>query len=171
MFLHLPFSFWTKLVYLALFAVHFQPDKQIFIQCYFLLVMMPEPALYIWLRCQFRIRYSLPAFRQSPHQFSNSASYIFNLTFEFCLRFSDHWSRQKKPFWGWEMATYWPPPPALSFSNTRLSPQAKILLALLKRKAFNSKIFFCPWMRWFPVILCHAGPRSFQQSKQHFGLR
>ena len=77
-FLHLPFSFWTKLFYLTLFAVHFQPDKQIFTHCYFLLVLMPEPALYIWLRCEFCIRYSLPAFRQSPHQISNSTSYIFN---------------------------------------------------------------------------------------------
>ena len=77
-FLHLPFSFWTKLFYLTLFAVHFQPDKQIFTPCYFILVLMPEPALYIWLRCEFCIRYSLPAFRQSPRQISNSTSYIFN---------------------------------------------------------------------------------------------
>ena len=46
-------------------------------------------------------------------------------------------ARQKKPLWEWEMATYRPPPPALSLGNKRLSPQAKILLALLKRKAFN----------------------------------
>ena len=142
-FLHLPFSFWTKLFYLTLFAVHFQPDKQIFAHCYFLLVLMPEPALYIWLRCQFCIRHSLPAFRQSSCQISNSTSYIFNYTFEFCLRFSDHWSRQKKPLWGWEMATYRPPPPALSFSNTRLSPQAKILLALLKHvKLLTQRLSF-----------------------------
>ena len=31
----------------------------------------------------------------------------------FCLRINDHWLRQKKPLWGWEMATYRPPPPAL----------------------------------------------------------
>ena len=31
----------------------------------------------------------------------------------FCLRFSDHWSRQKKPLWGWEMATDRPPPPVI----------------------------------------------------------
>ena len=65
-FLHMSFSFWTHLFYLTLFAVHFQLDKQIFIHCYFLLVLMPEPALYIWLRCQFCIRYSLAAFCQSP---------------------------------------------------------------------------------------------------------
>ena len=121
-FLHLPFSFWTKLVYLALFAVHFQPDKQIFIHCYFLLVMMPEPVLYIWL-----------AFDTHSPQRRIFSTKLLTL----CLRFSDHWSRQKKPLWGWEMATYRPPPPALSFSNTWHSPQAKILLALLKRKAFN----------------------------------
>ena len=59
----------------------------------------------------------------------------FQLNFlNFCLRFSDHWSKQKKSLWGWEMATYRPPPPALSLGNT--PPQAKILLALLKYKAF-----------------------------------
>ena len=61
-FLHLPFSFWTKLFYLTLFAVHFQPDKQIFAHCYFLIVLMPEPALYIWLRCQFCIDTHSPHF-------------------------------------------------------------------------------------------------------------
>ena len=61
--------------------------------------------------------------RLFPTQFSN-----------FCLRFSDHWSRQKTSLWGWEMATHRPPAPALYLGNT--PPQAKILLALLKRKAF-----------------------------------
>ena len=68
-FLHLPFSFWTQLFDLAL---------------------MPEPVLYIWLRCQFCTRYSLAAFGQSPRQISNSASYIFNSTFEFL--FTLQWS-------------------------------------------------------------------------------
>ena len=36
-----------ELFYLTLFAVHFQLDKQIFIHCHFLLVLMPEPVLYI----------------------------------------------------------------------------------------------------------------------------
>ena len=48
---------------MTLFALHFQLDKKIFIHCYFLLVLMPEPALYIWLRCQFCVWYSLAAFR------------------------------------------------------------------------------------------------------------
>ena len=48
---------------MTLFALHFQLDKKIFIHCYFLLVLMPEPALYIWQRCQFCIWYSLAAFR------------------------------------------------------------------------------------------------------------
>ena len=115
---------------------------------YVLLVLMPEPVLYIRLRCEPCIRYSLAAFRQSPRQISNSTSYIFNKLvprfslppvslslapwervrenpgnevvfstqlLNFCLRFSDHWSRQKKPSWGWEMATDRPPPPAPSF--------------------------------------------------------
>ena len=62
------FSFWIQLFYMTLFTVYFQLDKQIFIHCYFLLVLMPdEPALYIWQRCQFCIRYSLAPFRQTPH--------------------------------------------------------------------------------------------------------
>ena len=78
------FSFWIQLFYMTLFAVYFQLDKQIFIHCYFLLVLMPdEPALYIWQRCQFCIRYSLAPFHQSPHQISNPTSYIFHSTFEF----------------------------------------------------------------------------------------
>ena len=32
----------------------------------------------------------------------------------FCLCLSDHWSRQKKLLWGWEVATDRPPPLALS---------------------------------------------------------
>ena len=85
------FRFWTQLFYMTLFVVHFQLDKQIFIHCYFLLVLMPdEPALYIWQRCQFCIRYSLAPFRQSPHQISNPTSYIFHSTFEFL--FTHQWS-------------------------------------------------------------------------------
>ena len=49
---------------------------------------MPEPALYIWLRSQFCIRYSLVAFRQSPRQITNSTS-----TFEFL--FTLQWSLVK----------------------------------------------------------------------------
>ena len=43
---------------------------------------------------------------------------------------------RQKPLWGSEMATYRPPPLALSLGNTPLRPKAKILFALLKRKAF-----------------------------------
>ena len=108
------FSFWIQLFDMTLFAVHFQLNKQIFIHCYFLLVLMPdEPALYIWQRYQFCIRYSLTPFRQSPHQISNPTSYIFHSTFQFLFTLSDHLLRQKKPLWGWETATYQPPPPAL----------------------------------------------------------
>ena len=64
----------------------------------------------------------------------------------FCLRFSDDWSRQKQPLWGWQMATDRPPPSVISsivlcekresVGNTRLLPQAKIcLITLFKRKA------------------------------------
>ena len=59
----------------------------------------------------------------------------------FCLRFSDHWSRQNKPSWGWEMATDRPPPPALSsimlcekresVGNTRPLPLAKMACLLV----------------------------------------
>ena len=94
-FLHLSFSFWTLLFYLTLFAVHFplaflnytvnpcnfQLDKQIFIHCYVLLVLVPEPVFYIWLQSEPCIRYSLAAFRQSPRQISNLTSYIFNSAF------------------------------------------------------------------------------------------
>ena len=52
--------------------VHFQLDKQIVIHCYFLLVLIPEPALYFGQRSQFCIRYSLAAFRQSSREISNS---------------------------------------------------------------------------------------------------
>ena len=74
---------------------------------------MPEPILYIWLRSQFCIRYSLAAFRQSSRQISNSTSHIFNSIFEFL--FTLQWSLvETKPLWRWEMTTYRPPPLALS---------------------------------------------------------
>ena len=83
----------------------------------------------------------MPVDSHSPHfachrvKFQTQRRILFSTQFSnFCLRFSDHWSRQKKSLWGWEMATYRPPPPALYLGNT--PPQAKILLALLKRKAF-----------------------------------
>ena len=63
-FLLLSFSFWIQLFYLTSLAVHFQLalsnytvkpcnfqlDEQIFIPFYFLLVLIPEPVLYIWPR-------------------------------------------------------------------------------------------------------------------------
>ena len=109
------FSFWIQLFYMTLFAVYFQLAKQIFIHCYFLLVLMPdEPALYIWQRCQFCIRYSLAPFRLSHHIKFQTQHRIFSTQLlNFCLCFNDHWLRQKKPLWGWETATYRPPPPAL----------------------------------------------------------
>ena len=64
--------FWTQLFYLTLVDVHFKLDKQIFIHCFFLSVLMPEPVLYIWLRCQFCTRYSLAVFRQSWRQILKS---------------------------------------------------------------------------------------------------
>ena len=88
--LPLPFSFWTELFYLTLLAVHFQLalsnhtqvkplnfqlDEQIFIHCFFLLLLMPEPVLYIWLRWELCTRYSVGASRQSPRNISNSTSY------------------------------------------------------------------------------------------------
>ena len=85
---------------MTLFAVHFQLDKQIFIHCYFLLVLMPEPALYIWQRCKFYIRYSLAAFRQSPHQISTPTSYIFHSTFEFLFTFQWSFVETKEAFAG-----------------------------------------------------------------------
>ena len=122
---------------------NFQLDNQSFIHCYFLLVLMPEPVLYIWLRCQFCIRYSLLAFRQSPRQISNTTSYIFNSTFEFL--FTVQWSlvETKEAFVGvgdGDLSTsslisfvhhaFWK---RESVGNRRLLPQAKLLLALLKR--------------------------------------
>ena len=149
-FLNLSFSFWTQLFYLTLLAVHFplalsnytvkpcnfQLNKQIVIHCCFLLVLMPEPVLYIWLRCQFCIRYSLAAFCQSPHQISNSTSYIFNSTFEFL--FTLQWSMvgTKEAFVGvpdgylstsspgsFVHHAFWK---RESVGNTRLLPQAKM---------------------------------------------
>ena len=95
-----------------------QRDKQIFIHCYFLLVLMPEPVLYIWLRCQVCIRYSRAAF--------------FNSTFEFL--FTLQWSlvETKEAFVGVGDGDLSTSSPGLSLGNTRLPPQAKILLALLK---------------------------------------
>ena len=98
------FSFWTQLFYLTLLAAYFplslsnytvkpcnfQLDKQLFVHCYFLLVLIPETVLYIWLRCELCIRYSLAAFRQSPRQISKSTSFIFNSAFEFL--FTLQWS-------------------------------------------------------------------------------
>ena len=93
--------------------VHFQLDKQIVIHCYFLLVLIPEPVLYIWLRCEPCIQYSLAAFRQSPRQISNSTSYSFNSTFEFLFRLQWSLVETKEAFVGWEMATDRHPPPGL----------------------------------------------------------
>ena len=112
---------------------------------YFLLVLMPEPVLYIWLRCEPCIRYSLTAFRQSPRQISNSTSYTFNSTFEFLFRLQWSLVETKKSLCG---VGRWRPIDLLprlfrpscfvkkgeSVGNTRLLPQAKMLLALLKRK-------------------------------------
>ena len=106
------------LEFTSLENVNFQLDEHIFIQyhCYFLLDLMTEPLLYIWLiyEALFTLQWSLV--------------------------------ETKKPLWGWEMATDRPPPPVLSsimlceksesVGNTRLLPQAKIcLIALFKRKA------------------------------------
>ena len=81
----LNFFIWPCSRYIFNYTVkpcNFQFDEQIFIHCYFLLVLIPEPVLYIWLRCQVCIQYSLAAFRQSPRQISNSTSYnYFQLNF------------------------------------------------------------------------------------------
>ena len=85
-----PCTLSSRFVKLHCQECNFQLDKQILIHCYFLLVLMPKPVLYILLRCQFCIWYSLAAFRQSPCQISNSTSYLFNSSFEFL--FTLQWS-------------------------------------------------------------------------------
>ena len=127
--------------------VHFQLNRQILIHCYFLLVLMPETVLCIWMRCQFCIRFSLAAFRQSPCQISNSTSfYIFNSIFEFLLMLLWSLVETKEAFVGvgdGDRSTSFPGSfvhHALwkkeSVGYTRLPPQAKILPVLLKHKSF-----------------------------------
>ena len=68
-FLYSSFSFWTQLFYLTLFAEHFQLalsdytvkpcnfqlDRNKFLYtATFVLVLIPEPVFYIWLRCELR---------------------------------------------------------------------------------------------------------------------
>ena len=101
---------------MTLFAVHFQLNKQIFIHCYCLLVLMPdEPALYINFDrdANFAFDTHSPHFASHRIKFQTQHRIFSTQLLNFCLRFSDHWLRQKKPLWGWETATYRPPPPAL----------------------------------------------------------
>ena len=125
---------------------NFQLDNQSFIHCYFLLVLMPEPVLYIWLvgDANFAFDTHSPHFASHRDKFQTQHRIFLTKLLNFCLRLIDHWSRQKRPLWGWEMATdlstsspgsfvhhaFWK---RESVGNRRLVPQAKLLLALLKR--------------------------------------
>ena len=131
---------------------NFQHDEQIFIHCYFLLLLMPEPLQYICPRFDTRrisqviaTYFKLNLFKKGCfHWYCTSGIWGRNIamiyllewapnnsfpmpkaTFielaifstqllNFCWCLSDHWSRQKKLLWGWEVATDRPPPLALS---------------------------------------------------------
>ena len=111
------FHFLTDLKYTGITNCRFIFQKLALSTLWFLLVLVPEPVLYIWLIQNFAFYLSdthstdfvslRVIFQTEPRIFS-----IQHLNF--CLRFSDHWSRKKKRLWGWEMATDQPPPPALS---------------------------------------------------------
>ena len=109
-------AFELNFFYLTLLAVHFslalsnytfkpcnfQLDHKIFIHCYFLLVLMPEPVLYICLigDAKFALDTHFPHFASHRVKFQTQHRIFLTKLLNFCLRLIDHWSRQKKPLWG-----------------------------------------------------------------------
>ena len=154
--------------------MQFSTPPSNFYTLYFLLVLMPEPVLYIWLigDANFAFDTHSPHFASHRVKFQTQHGIFLTKLLNFCLRLIDHWSRQKRPLWGWEMATdlstsspgsfvhhaFWK---RESVGNRRLLPQAKM---------FEKKCLLC-WNDLGPAWQSITGNHRIHGQKKIFELK